>query len=72
MGELPAGTILRNKGVAGSPVIEKLPVAGAAATADELSQVLSTETFAAVLPPAIKANAPEEEKAIALAGALKG
>src|ERR1019366_6202061 len=63
MGALPGGTILRNVGVAGSPVIDKT---------DELSQVLRTVIFEAESPPATKANAPVEENAMALAGAVRG
>ena len=64
MGALPGGTILRNVGVAGSPVIDKL--------AGELSQVLRTSMFEVELPPAMKTNAPLEENAIASAGAVNG
>src|SRR5271154_3534003 len=69
VGTLPGGAILRKIGVAGSPVIEKLLPLG---VADKLLQVFRTSMFDVELPPAMKANAPVEENAMASAGAVRG
>ena len=70
MGALPGGTIFRKMGVAGRPVIEK--GAPPEVVAGKLSQVLRTLMLEVELPPAMKANAPVDENAIASAGAVSG
>ena len=68
LGTLPEGTILRKIGSAGRPLklMAGLPGLGALM---ELSHVLMPIALAVEeLPPVIRANVPEEEKAMLFAG----